>query len=52
MLFNNYDKNDNRIVVGTVEKNYNLLDDLTNDVFKNSNTTFANGRFLIKDKMN
>lgn len=50
MLFNNYDKNDNRIVVGTVEKNYNLLDDLTNDVFKNSNTTFANGRFLIKDK--
>ncbi|WP_413531570.1 hypothetical protein [Empedobacter brevis] len=50
MLFNNYDKNNNRIVVGTVEKNYNLLDDLNNDIFKNSHTTFANSRFLIKDK--
>lgn len=47
MLFNNYDKNDNRIVVGTAEKNYNLLDDLDQNRFKNSHTTFANTRFLI-----
>lgn len=47
MLFNNYDKNNNRIVVGTVEKNYNLLDDWDKEIFRNSHTTFANSRFLI-----
>ena len=47
VLFNNYDKNDNRIVVGTAEKNYNLLDNLTRNNLKNSYTTFANTRFLI-----
>ncbi|WP_282630207.1 COG1470 family protein [Empedobacter sedimenti] len=47
VLFNNYDKNDNRIVVGTAEKNYNLLDNFTRNNLKNSYTTFANTRFLI-----
>ena len=47
MLFNNYNKNDNRIVVGTAEKNYNLLDDFSGEKFRNYHTTFANTRFLI-----
>lgn len=50
MLFNNYDKNDNRIVLGSVEKNYNLLDHLHGDGLKNNYTTFANGRFLVNGK--
>ena len=50
MLFNNYDKNDKRVVVGTAEKNYNLLDDFHSEKYKNYHTTFANTRFLIDGK--
>jgi hypothetical protein len=50
MVFNNYDKNDQRIVVGTAEKNYNILDDFNGTDYRNYHTTFASSRFLINGK--
>lgn len=49
MLFNNYDKTDNRIVVGVAERNYNLLDNFNPSQYKNNYTAFANTRFLVHD---
>lgn len=48
MLFNNYDKTDKRIIVGTAEKSYNLLDDNLYNGLKNNKISFANSKFLIK----
>ncbi|WP_313376481.1 carboxypeptidase-like regulatory domain-containing protein [Chishuiella sp.] len=50
MVYNNYNKNNNKIVIGTAQKSYNLLDDNFSSGLSNNKITFANTKFLINGK--
>lgn len=49
MLYQNLQKDDQKIVVGAAESNYNLLDDFSIDHLMKKSTLFTQTKFLVHD---